>query len=304
MSLRFAAFALFASSTAAASPPANPPAECIQLAATVARVRADNAALADATYQPFTAPPAPPKAHVLDLGPKLAIPVGPYQCSVSYDLLPGELSMILLDKAQSTLLLVGPMTGGGPMEDVFATVGSEKSPIERVEHTRRLFGKAPDLLDLEILAWSTDASKFSCSVENLDQATRDAIVLIVKAIGSGEQVLAHRDVGFVGSHMVRRTRSRSHLVDYHWRVGATPWSYSVISSNREVVEAATALVGTFGGPAPAGVPLPGLCGEVEALVRAPSLDGARALRTRAEAVGETRLVEGLDIYLRKAAEGP
>lgn len=174
-------------------------------------------------------------------------------------------------------------------------------PPDRVAATKRLFGKSPNLFDLEEVAWSVNASKLTCTPETLDAATRDSIALILKTVATpAEKLAAHKDVGFKPSHLLVSADPKRPLYEYRWQsANGKYWSISGVGPDPTFVQAGVALVATFGGEAgPKGVPLPGLCADVVDLANTPSPKKAAALRAKAVEVGDAKILESLDVYLK------
>lgn len=273
--------------------------ECAALQATVARIRANAPELADGTFQPFAPPPLPAEAHqVVYAGQSIFLPVASYRCVPHWNTTEKHMGVTLVDQAARSLLILGPMDGAAPMEDVFAAVGDAPAPPDRVEATRRLFGKTPNLFDLEAIAWSVDASKFACTPETVDVATRDAVALILKTIAAPVgRLAAHRDVGFAPSHLLVGTGEQRHTFDYRWQAGDRFWSMSATSPERAFIQAGTALVAAAPARPPVKVqPLSQQCVDVFELANAPSKARAEALK--AKAAGDKKLVSALDAYLQ------
>lgn len=276
--------------------------ECVALQATVARIRLNAPAIADGTFQPYAPRPLPAAACAFQWADTpLYLPVAPYQCTPRWNATDKQMSVIFLVGATHTLGILGPMEGAAPLDDVFAMTGEGPADADRVEATRRLFGKSPNLFDLEEIAWTVDASKFTCTADTVEAAMRDSIALIIKTIASpAGDIVAHKNVGLTPSHLLLSSASKRHLMEYHWRaVDGRYWSLSALGGDAAFVSAATALVPSLGGKAPVPTePLPGLCAGVIELANTPSPAKATALKTRAAAAGDTRLVEALDAYLK------
>jgi len=276
--------------------------ECAVIQATVARVRKSTPEIADGTFQPFSPPPVPAEAHTFQYGGNtLHVPVGPYRCTPHWDAAEKHMAVTLLEPTTKKLILVGPMDGAAPMDDVFATGGDGPAPprpgcghetsVRQVTQPLRSGGGRLERQRLEAHLHTRDPGA----------ATRDSIALILKTVATpAEKLAAHKDVGFKPSHLLVSADPKRPLYEYRWQsANGKYWSISGVGPDPTFVQAGVALVATFGGEAgPKGVPLPGLCADVVDLANTPSPKKAAALRAKAVEVGDAKILESLDVYLK------
>ena len=281
---------------------------CADVADAVARARADDPGTADLAFTPYSPPAAGAAraAHVARFGgASLPVPVRPWICGAPWDASREVFSLTMLHRAKGELVLIGPMIGDAPMPDVFARVGAGAADSAAAEDfTRRLFGKAPNLFDLQEVGYSRSAADFTCDPGDLHVAIRDAVALVLKVSGKAfaSGARAHRGVGLSRSHLVAGEEpSGRWSVEYSFEEGGRYGSLGVSTPDRALAEAAIALLEHAATGPPAGfeiVPLPPQCAAVAELVAAPTPERARALRDAAgDDPAQAGLVSELDRYL-------
>lgn len=184
---------------------------------------------------------------------------------------------------------------------------------ERAAFTRRLFGKAPDGLDILDLGYQVSPATLKCDPVNYYPAIRDAAVLTLKSAGGRSNLQAHRNVGLPGSILERSQRGERRQLALNFRSGKATYSFGLIGTDAALAEAflrAAAFV-TRGGEASRlqGAPIPPRFARILDLVNAPTVAKAEALRKELAALPQTSrgvrsTLSALDHYLKAAATPP
>jgi len=280
---------------------------CQQLHALMRRLRSDarTALVADTSFSEYPDAPVPGPVHLVPYaGVEVPIPARPWICGGSYDRHPGRWTLSLHIRGTKDVVLLGPMIGGEPMRDVFAPAGvSVPAEPGREAYTRKLFGKAPSLFDLGLLAWGLRATDFRCDPADVYPAIRDALALTVIASASSyaSDLVAYRGVGIADSWLVRGRRpSGRYALEHHWRREGAAYTLMAETADANLAKAFEALAGHMGEGSAQGLdvkPLPGLCGPMVKLAASPTAQLARTLRARASEARRGDLVRALDFYL-------
>jgi len=240
--------------------------------------------------------------HISARGALLPLPPRAYDVSLTYRS-DGffEVSLFTGARAQPSLLLLG-VVDTSPMQDVFALVADRDPPSpERVAYTRRLFGKAPDLLDLLSLGLRVTPDTLRCDPKSVDPALRDLVVLALKVASPGEQRRAHLELGVPGSVLELGEDPGRTTIRYLFRHAGRVFTYDCSLADRTLADELEEGFLQLASPTRPTAPLPPELARVFSFVERPTRAVARTLldeaRRRSGSRGAAQTIASLERYL-------
>jgi hypothetical protein len=270
----------------------------------------DKERLLQVTYSDFPKVEAPkePVYVVPYHGVHLPIPARPYRFSLSYNSDKRQFGLIFRSRPEKGILVLDRMVGEEPMGDVFQKVG-ESVTEDRREYTRRLFGKLPNLFEIQDLGFQITPQTYRCDQASFFRAVRDLVVLTIKLLSPHREYTAHQGVGLKDSILdMGRSANGSYQFNYSYRFGQRYYTLGCTTKERPLFEEARGLLPLVSERVPPRVasrPLPPLAQELVKLANNPTPNLARSILAK-DWGKETpaRLVSEIKRYLHQADTPP